>query len=122
MSRFFKKTESSFSLSYKILFAGIIAAVLFSVLVLLLTNGGILFRDDEAKAACYTLLTQKYPDAEVLDYMVENSSFREVHVTGQVRALRPNRILDPVELRYDCVVNFRTGYPQARLQELVELP
>jgi hypothetical protein len=39
-------------------------------------------------------------------------------VRGQV----PERVFEEVEVRYECVVNFRTGFPQARLSSLTELP
>jgi hypothetical protein len=112
---------SSPSLVIKGLRVVLLVAVLIAFFFLgwmLLTNGGTLFRHDEAKAACYALVSQKYPNAEVVSYETQSYDFGEVRVRGEVTARNPNRMLEFVQVDYECVANFETGFPQARLTQL----
>jgi hypothetical protein len=112
---------SSTSFVTKVVRVLLLIAVLVAIAFLgwlLLTNGGTLFRHDEAKAACYALVSQKYPNAEVRSYETQNHDFGEVLVRGEVTARNPNRMLEFVRLDYECIANFETGFPQARLTQL----
>jgi hypothetical protein len=100
---------------------GIISVVIVVILfwlIMLITNGGTFLREDEAKAACYALVAQKYPDARVHTYTTEREGFGELHVESTLTAPDPNQIIGEVDLHYDCLVQFRTGFPQARLTRL----
>jgi hypothetical protein len=92
----------------------VVVAILFW-LIMLITNGGTLFREDESKAACYALVAQKYPEARVLSYETERADFGELIVESRLRAPDPDEVIGEVNLHYECQVNFRTGFPQARL-------
>lgn len=112
---------SSTSLFTRALRVVLLVAVLIAFFFLgwmLLTNGGTLFRHDEAKAACYALVSQKYPGAEVQSYETQSYDFSEVLVRGEVIARNPNRLLEFVTVDYECIANFQTGFPQARLTRL----
>jgi hypothetical protein len=106
----------------RIILISIVAVIVLVAGIVLVTNGGTFLRDDEAKAACYTLVSQKYDNPIVLSYETEHTAFREITVHGHVRGQVPERVFEEVEVRYECVVNFRTGFPQARLSSLTELP
>jgi hypothetical protein len=87
--------------------------------IMWVTNGGTLFRNDEAKAACYALVSQKYPNARVLNYDTTRRNFGEIIVTSDLRAPNPDNVLaGNVNITYECLVDFRTGFPQARLTRL----
>lgn len=112
---------SSSSLITKGLRVILLVAVLIAGLFLggmLLTNGGTILRHDEAKAACYALVSQKYPNAQVVWYETASHGFAEVLVRGEVNARNPNRLLEFVTVDYECIANFETGFPQSRFIEL----
>lgn len=102
----------------KVAVVSIIAIAVIFWGAMLLTNGGTLFREDEAKAACYALAAQKYPEAQVHSYETRSGGFGIVIVESDLTAPDPNQIIGQVDLHYECRVTFRTGFPQARLTSL----
>lgn len=113
-----KRSSSFINKALKFTLFATIAVLVIFWLGMLVTNGGTLFREDEAKAACYALVSQKYPNAQVLSWEARAYGFGELQVSSRIRAPHPDRLLTQVEISYDCVVTFRTGFPQARLVRL----
>lgn len=100
--------------------AGLAALTIVGAILMMILSGGTFWRDPEAMAACYTLVSQKYPDPIVVSYETSYSDFAEISVMGHVRAWRPDRVFDRVDVHFECVANFDTGYPQARITHLRE--